>query len=690
MKILWRSPLFVSGLLVRLLLVAIAVPQLQVQWFVPFLHFALRNPSFDPWTTFLASGGDRMAFPYGSAMLLAHLPLAALGDGLDALFGQHGVFAGIGFRTTLLCADISALWMLLQIAPQKKNIILAAFWLSPLSLYITYWHGQTDIVPIAIMIAAFLALKRLNAGLSGALFALAVAAKLSMFLTVPFILIYLFRNRRLRSLLRAFATGAAVAALLFLAPWALLSNGYHTIVFGTPEAARIYDLSLAVGERGTAISLVPMVYIFMMYAFWRMNRSNFQLLLAMSGISFMAVVLGTLGAPGWYMWVLPFLVLLLDEGDAGGIAIFSTFVCLVLGLLIVSQPGASIPLFRLNLTPPPNLILPAQFISLWVTLLISVGIILMVRMYREGVQGTDYYRLSRRSLAVGIAGDSGVGKDTFARSLGGLFGSHSTSTIFGDAYHKWDRGAPMWRTLTHLNPRANDLLSFSRDALAVISGHVAYRRPYDHKTGRFAHVVATMPREVILVTGLHALLPANLVEALDVRVYLEASEDLRAYWKLRRDTLNRGQTREAIERLIEARRPDTDAYIRPQAQKADVIFRLSPINPDHLSAGIAENIPVKLNVVLREALYVERLVRALIGICALRIDQDLVSEGQITEITIEGEVEAEDIRLAARALIPHLDELLDVNPKWVGDVNGVMQLILLLHIDQTLHKRTTT
>jgi len=690
MKTDLRSPFFVYGLAGKLLLVALVVPLVQSQWFVPFLQYAVHHATPDPWTGFLENGGDRLAFPYGPIMLLVHLPLAALGAGLDALFGESPAIAGLGFRLTLLGADLLALWAMLELAPTRRRLILIGFWLSPLSLYVTYWHGQTDIVPVTILLVAFVALKGLQPARAGALFGLAVATKLSMALTIPFVLIYLIRNRRLSPLVRPFITYGALVGLVILLPYAVLSHGFQRIVLGTPEAARLYALRLVM-DGGVTLFLVPIAYILMLYACWRLRRSNFQLLLSISGVSFMAVVLGTLGAPGWYIWALPFVVLSLDEGDNGGILIGAAFQILVLVLLAATQTGARIPIFGINILSPPMLLPNAQFVSLWTTLVISTGLLLMIRMYREGVQGNDYYRLSRHPLAIGIAGDSGVGKDTLARSIEVLFGAHSVAFIYGDAYHKWDRGAPMWRTLTHLNPRANDLLSFSRDTLAVLSGHTALRRHYDHSTGRFSHLIATKPRDIVVVSGLHGLLPRNLVEVLDLKIYLDASEDLRSFWKLRRDAISRGQTRESIQRSIEARRIDSETYIRPQAQKADIVFMLSPVNPDHLQTQpLPGYVPLKLTVVLREGLYAEGLARALIGICAMRIDQTLVGDGQDIEMTIEGDVQAEDIQLAAHSLLAHLDELLDVRPKWAGDMLGIMQVILLLHIDQTLHKRTIT
>ena len=56
-----------------------------------------------------------------------------------------------------------------------------------------------------------------------------------------------------------------------------------------------------------------------------------------------------------------------------------------------------------------------------------------------------------KPIVLGIAGDSGVGKTTFAGSISDLFGTISTVHLIGDDYHNWDRGSPMWNMHTLVN-----------------------------------------------------------------------------------------------------------------------------------------------------------------------------------------------------------------------------------------------
>ena len=182
---LWRDPVFRLGLLFKVALAVLLVPQIQQQWFVPFVQHAIAHPSLDPWSSFLAAGGDPMAYPYGPAMLLAHLPGTMLGLLASALTGV-GDLTGVGFRFGLLGADLATLYLLSRLWPERPKRLLWLYWWSPIALYVTYWNGQTDIVPVALLLWSLLLLREYRVGLSGIALGLAMAAKFSMLLAAPF------------------------------------------------------------------------------------------------------------------------------------------------------------------------------------------------------------------------------------------------------------------------------------------------------------------------------------------------------------------------------------------------------------------------------------------------------------------------------------------------------------------------
>ena len=150
-----RNLWFRLGLALKLAAILLLVPVIQTQWFVPFVVDAIAHLSIDPWTRFVQNGGDINSFPYGPVMLLVHAPTTWAGWMIDRLT-HADYFAGLGFRLSLLISDLGILFVLIAMYEKYWREILLFYWASPLVFYVTYWHGQTDIVPVMFFCGDFL------------------------------------------------------------------------------------------------------------------------------------------------------------------------------------------------------------------------------------------------------------------------------------------------------------------------------------------------------------------------------------------------------------------------------------------------------------------------------------------------------------------------------------------------------
>jgi len=326
--------------------------------------------------------------------------------------------------------------------------------------------------------------------------------------------------------------------------------------------------------------------------------------------------------------------------------------------------------------------------SLLHTTMIAIGMLLATRIWREAVSLNDFFRLSRTPFIIGIAGDSGAGKDTFADALTGLFGGHSVVKHSGDDYHLWDRQKPMWQVMTHLNPMANDLEGFSNDLVALADGKSIQSRHYDHKTGKMSRPFRVNSNDFILASGLHALYLPILRECYNLKIYLDIDEGLRRHFKIKRDVNHRGHTIERVLDSFAKREPDSERFIRPQSAYADLILSLHPIHPRMLE-GLDDKHPLRLKLVVRtrHGFNELSLSRVLVGVCGLHVDIAVSDEGAEVQMTIEGETSAADIEMAAKMLCPRVMEFLDIQPQWQDGMVGLMQLVALSHINQALTKR---
>jgi len=680
---LLQEPLFRVGIVIKVLLIIFLLPTIQQEWFVPFIVNWIENPVILPWTGHIAAGNDPLAFPYGPIMFLSHLPTTVVGWFVDYLFG-FTFFAAIGFKVSLLGADILLLLLLLQTFDNSWKGLLVFYWLSPLILFITYWHGQTDIIPVVLFVYALALVKRKYFALAGVLLACSIGAKHSMLIGVPFVLIYLWAHRGIRREMQQFLFFLLGGVLLIEAPL-FFSDAFRVMVLENREIDKLYWLVINIGNN-TLIYLTPIAYLLLLYFFWRIKRVNFDLLVTAMGVAFSIVILMTPSPPGWYLWLLPMLAIHQSRYGSGAVILTSLFSVLFITYHLIHTSGVSSTLFdygSINL----DILRTARTQSIHYTLIVGFGLLIAIQILREGVRGNDYYRLGSRPISLGIAGDSGVGKSSLARGLALVFGERSTVEVSGDDYHNWDRLSPMWKTLTHLDPKANRLFDMVNDVRALMIGSAVRARSYDHQTGHFLPAKINKSRGIVLVEGLHALYSQQMLEELDVRIFVEMDEALRVYLRVQRDTKERGHSKEKVLREIDRRKSDGEYYIKPQAENADLIFKILPVNLESLKedGAIIKNLMVRVSV--RNGIYYHDLVRVLVGVCGLQVNIESIDERGLVILEVSGDIASEDVKLAVTMLVPHMDEMLNIGTEFADGVQGVMQIITLMEIDQALKRR---
>lgn len=683
------TPVFWAGLWIRIALCVLFLPAVQENLFIPFMRETLLHPSLDPWTALVAAGGAGNAFPYGVAMYLAHAPTVALGMGLDSVFGVE-IFTRLGFSASLILADYALYVALRRLFEDRQRLVGWFYWLSPIVIFATYYHGQTDIVPVAFLGGALLALRHHWAKAAGLLLALAVSAKFSMLIAAPFLILYALNNRQFRPKGFLFLATAALAIAALQIP-TLLSSGAREMIYMSPEAGRLYRFALPIGE-GYSLYLFFVGYAAAVYAAFAVGRINFDLLFALLGVGFLTVLTLAPAAPGWYVWCAPFLAFyqLREDSRERAVILVAAYSTLFVVEQLLLASGARAPLMGVDFTAP----LSERFagfdraISLVITLRTLAGVMIAASLYRRGVASNDYFRLSRKPIAIGIAGDSGAGKDTLADALKSLFSPNSVISVSGDDYHRYERGAPMWQVMTHLDPRANDIKALTLDVQKLIEERSISHRHYDHGTGRFTTFRRVRGNDVVLVSGLHTFYSAALRDMFDATVFLDMEDALRRHLKIRRDVHERGADRAAAEASIDRRADDRNRFIQPQRERADLVLSLRPVDPARLDDPAAASPgPLKLSVSWRDATDFADLARSLIALSGVRLDQQPPSMDAYVEFEVEGDIEAEDIRLIADRLAPEAEDLLGPEPQWRNGLLGVMQLIVIIHLIRKTRQR---
>jgi len=195
-----------------------------------------------------------------------------------------------------------------------------------------------------------------------------------------------------------------------------------------------------------------------------------------------------------------------------------------------------------------------------------------------------------------LVGDSGAGKSTLSNGCVELLGVQLVSDICLDDYHSLDRVGRQARRITALHPDCNNLDLMGQHIRLLRAGERIFKPVYDHSNGTFGPPEFLAPQPIVLVHGLHALYTADLRGQWDVSVFLDPDPELRVEWKIKRDTSKRGYTRAEVLEQLEHRRHDSETYVQPQREHADIVVSFYP--PLEY-AGTKDNARLNVRITLR-------------------------------------------------------------------------------------------
>ncbi len=180
------------------------------------------------------------------------------------------------------------------------------------------------------------------------------------------------------------------------------------------------------------------------------------------------------------------------------------------------------------------------------------------------------------SVVIGIAGGSGSGKTTVQRRIMERFGTRRIALLDHDAYY---------RDLAHLAPEQRARFNFDHpDALesglmvqhldALLAGRAVEKPTYSFEThSRLAATETVEPRPVVLVDGILVLAEPELRERMDVKLYVDAPDDVRLMRRIERDLHERGRSIDSVlEQYRRTVRPMHLEFVEPSKRHADVII----------------------------------------------------------------------------------------------------------------------
>jgi uridine kinase len=181
-----------------------------------------------------------------------------------------------------------------------------------------------------------------------------------------------------------------------------------------------------------------------------------------------------------------------------------------------------------------------------------------------------------KSIIVGIAGGTGSGKTTVARSIYDRVGSDRIEWISHDAYYRnFEALSPEERhhiNFDHPDSLETELLARHLD---VLTKGAAVEVPlYDFTThSRKPETQRVEPRKVIIVEGILVLAEPELRKRIDIKLFVDTPADIRFMRRLLRDIKTRGRSVESvIEQYVTTVRPMHEEFVEPSKRHADLII----------------------------------------------------------------------------------------------------------------------
>lgn len=180
-------------------------------------------------------------------------------------------------------------------------------------------------------------------------------------------------------------------------------------------------------------------------------------------------------------------------------------------------------------------------------------------------------------LIIGIAGGTGSGKTTVARSVIDQLGSSQVTFISQDNYY---------RDHAHLDFKQREAINYDHPLAfdnELLLQHLKQLKETESKVqsptydfsnhSRSDQTIELLPNPIIILEGLHVLSDESVRGILDIKVFVDTDPDVRILRRVLRDIQERGRTIESVyDQYLTTVKPMHEAFIEPSKKYADIII----------------------------------------------------------------------------------------------------------------------
>lgn len=179
-------------------------------------------------------------------------------------------------------------------------------------------------------------------------------------------------------------------------------------------------------------------------------------------------------------------------------------------------------------------------------------------------------------IIIAVAGGSSSGKTTVVDKILANLRLYNIIVIKHDDYYKDQSEMTMSQRqqVNYDHPFALDNDLFYKHLLDLIDGRSIEKPTYDFvKLTRAEKVEVIQPAKIIILEGILVLEDERIRKLADIKIFVEADDDLRFIRRLKRDTSERGRTIESvINQYLTTVKPMHYAFVKPTKRYADIII----------------------------------------------------------------------------------------------------------------------
>ena len=176
---------------------------------------------------------------------------------------------------------------------------------------------------------------------------------------------------------------------------------------------------------------------------------------------------------------------------------------------------------------------------------------------------------------IGIAGGSGSGKTSFIRRLRDQFPEDQLCIISQDDYYFPEEQQPKDANdrYNYDLPKGIDKKSFRNDLIKLKNGEAVRIQEYVFNNPDAERKwISFQPAPIIVVEGLFVLHYKKVAQMLDLKIFINAKENLKVIRRIHRDQVERGYPIEDVLYQYEHHvLPSFEKFIQPYQEEADIV-----------------------------------------------------------------------------------------------------------------------